>query len=638
MSSFLQSGLACVAVAASAGALAGTPDARIRVNQAGYLVHGTKEARLLATVPEDGATFTVTDAAGKVVLTAPVRRKAGAWNQTYAQVYLLDFSGVTNPGVYSLRVEGPAAASSPTFPVGTRSELYAPLLRNALSFFQAQRDGPEVVPGLLNRKPAHLADQEAWVYKTPNFGKRGLQGRLEKIGGCVDVSGGWADAGDYVKFVATSSYVTALMLHGVREHPAQMGQGGLADFVAEARFGLDWLLKMWNGQTRTLYVQVGLGDGNAQVIGDHDLWRLPEADDQVEAVPGTPRYFIKHRPVFQAGPAGSAISPNLAGRLAAAFALGNQVFRAEDPAYAQRLLAAAQQVFELAATNNVRGLTTVFPHEFYPEDEWRDDLEWGAVELYFAAAKAEPAATPSHANGARYLQLAAHWAREYLASGQQDTLNLYDVSGLAHYELCRALVQGGAPDGLEVSRTELLASLRRRLETAASRGEKDPFGLGLRYTAGDLVPHVLGLVLEADLYDQLTQTKTFVDFSRQQLDFVLGGNAWGASFIVGAGKTFPFHLQHQVANLAGALDGTAPVLLGATVDGPARGAARGGETPDGARATPWPGGQDPFAPFNGSQVQYVDDVGSWATVEPAIDYTIPSALVFAWRVARDSKQ
>jgi endoglucanase len=356
---------------------------------------------------------------------------------------------------------------------------------------------------------------------------------------------------------------------------------------------------------------------------------MPEVDEQIDEPPGSPRYFIKHRPVFLADAIDGKISPNLAGRLAAAFALGYQVFKNDDPAYAKKLLAAAEQIFDLAATTNITSLTTAYAHEFYPEDEWRDDLEWGAVELHIASADEK-----NSAEAARYLQLAAHWAHEYIAAGQQDSLNLYDVSGLAHYELCRALDRAGAVAGLEMSRAGLVANLKRRLDSAVKRADKDPFALGFRYTGGDLVPHVIGLALEADFYDDLTHTTTYADFSRRQMDFVLGANAWGTSFIVGAGKVFPFHMQHQIANLYGSLDGTPPLLLGATVDGPSRGKSKAGDVPDGARPTPWPGGKDPFAPFNGNKVQHTDDVGSWATVEPANDYTIPTALIFARRASR----
>src|SRR5439155_9327830 len=99
----------------------------------------------------------------------------------------------------------------------------------------------------------------------------------------------------------------------------QMGAGGATNFTAEARFGIDWLLKMWDDPTRTLYYQVGIGTGNAHTRGDHDIWRLPQDDATYGGTDPLYRY-IRHRPVFRAGPPGSPVSPNLAGRDAAAFA------------------------------------------------------------------------------------------------------------------------------------------------------------------------------------------------------------------------------------------------------------------------------------------------------------------------------
>ena len=159
-------------------------------------------------------------------------------------------------------------------------------------------------------------------------------------------------------------------------------------------------------------------------------------------------------------------------------------------------------------------------------------------------------------------------------SGNSDSLNLYDVSSLAHYELYRALGKSGGTNQFEVTCEMLLASLKKQLDSAVKRAGKDSFGLGTRYNSGDCVPHILGLVIEAGFYDDLTHTTTYADFARRQLDFVFGANAWGTSFIVGAGKVFPFHMQHQIANLAGSLNGTPPLLLGATVDGPARGRSK----------------------------------------------------------------
>ncbi|MBA3943349.1 MAG: glycoside hydrolase family 9 protein [Herpetosiphonaceae bacterium] len=191
---------------------------------------------------------------------------------------------------------------------------------------------------------------------------------------------------------------------------------------------------MWDDQTQTLSYQVGIGDGNNQIVADHDVWRLPQADDQLHVQPGDAKYYIKYRPVFRTGDAGSAVSPNLAGRLAASFGLCFQVYRLSDPAYAQRCLIAGERIFDLAQTTQVGRLTTASPHNYYPESEWGDDLELGATELYLATTSGPLPPGLPHSDPAYYLQGAAQWADAYIHGPNDgaDALNLYDVSGLAH--------------------------------------------------------------------------------------------------------------------------------------------------------------------------------------------------------------
>ena len=82
-------------------------------------------------------------------------------------------------------------------------------------------------------------------------------------------------------------------------------------------------MKMWDAKHRTLLIQVGIGSGNraGTFRGDHDLWRLPQADDRDTRHADR---FVSHRPVFRAAPPGHPISPNLVGRVSAAFALAAQ--------------------------------------------------------------------------------------------------------------------------------------------------------------------------------------------------------------------------------------------------------------------------------------------------------------------------
>jgi endoglucanase len=203
--------------------------------------------------------------------------------------------------------------------------------------------------------------------------------------------------------------------------------------------------------------------------------------------------------VFRAGAPGSLISPNLAGRDAAALAECDQVFKTSDPAFATRCLNAAEHIFALANTSPSGNLLTVIPYSFYPETEWRDDLEWGATELYLATGSLT------------YLQQAARWANAYITGpgDAADTLNLYDTSGLAHYDLYRAISQAGNPSGLEVTQAALLADLKKQLDGALAQGATDAFGFGFPWAAFDTTSHGFGLAVMASEYDQLSGTTTY---------------------------------------------------------------------------------------------------------------------------------
>jgi endoglucanase len=624
-------GSALISLEPTAGAPAAA-SAFVRVNQVGYPSTASKRAYLMSSAAETGATFSVKNQAGTTVLTAPIGANLGKWSNSYSNVYALDFTSVTAVGSYTISVSGPIAASSPTFRIDTGGAVYSGALANALSFYRTERDGPNYIASALRTAPAHVNDQTALVYETPHVNSSGrFSGDLTQIGGPIDASGGWWDAGDYIKGVQTLGYATAMLLTGVRDFPAQMGPGSAgSDFSAEAKFGTDWLLRMWDDSTRTFYYQVGIGTGNAKTVGDHDIWRLPQEDDTFGGSDPVYRY-IRNRPVFRAGLPGSLISPNLAGRSAAVFGLCFQLFKTSDPPFANRCLLAGQHIFDLANTAPTGNLTTYIPFSFYPETEWRSDLELGAVQLYFAVAGGGLPAGLPHTDPLFYLQQASHWANQYIASPEAgaDTLNLYDVSGLAHYDLHRAIGQAGNPPGLEVTQAGLLADMKKALDGALAQAATDPFGFGFPWATWDTTSHGTGLSVMASEYDELTGGTTYADASTRWLNNVLGANAWGSSFIIGNGTTFPQCPHHQVANIVGSLDGTPPVLNGAAVEGPNGTLYRGFQS--GMRNCP-PDDSDPFAQFNGT-AKFKDDIESFSTVEPAVDLTATSPLAFARQAA-----
>ena len=525
--------VALVLVAGSAVSQAAS--AYIRVNQVGYASSGSKRAYLMATAAETGATFAVKNSSGSTVYSASVGTSVGKWG-TFTSVYALDFDSVSAAGTYTISVASPIAATSPSFKIDTAANVFATPLANSLFYYETSRDGPNYIPNSLRTAPGHLNDQSAKAYFTPTFNKKDNAGPLTATGAVIDASGGWWDAGDYMKFVETHSYVVAMMLVGVRDFPGQLGAGSSAsNFTAEARFGLDWLQKMWADSSKTLYYQVAVASGGHNYAGDHDIWRLPQADDNYQSCV-SPYQYICHRPVFQntAGGAGASISPNIAGRLAADFALCYKVFAASDSAYANQCLLSAEHIFDLANTAPSGNLLTAGPFDFYPEVEWRDDLELGAAELYFALQGATnlPAGLP-HTDPTYYLQKGATWANAYITGPNDaaDTLNLYDVSGLAHFELYRAIVLAGNPTGLATSEAALLADLKKQLDKAVTQAGKDPFGYGFPWNTYDTTSHGGGLVVMANEYDYLTSTSAYAKYATRWQANVLGANSWGTSLI-----------------------------------------------------------------------------------------------------------
>ena len=638
------------------GATSGTagipPAAVIRVDQVGYPTRAAKLAAVMTHARRGALRWMLISRRGcHVVASGPVRHDLGSWSHAYPAVWAIRFGGVHKAGTYRLAVNGNAKAVSPWFKIGPASGLYARALANSLSFYQNERDGPDFIRSALRTAPGHLNDAHAMTYRAPKVNGNGnFKGSLRRFatGLRINATGGWFDAGDYLKFTETTSYTVAMMLQGIASFPDRLG-GGQANprrpgsgaqgaghsvsFRAEAKFGLDFLQRMWDQRTRTLYLQVGTGAANKYYFADHDIWRLPQADDHYHGT--NPHYlYIRHPPVFRAAKPGAPISPNLAGRLTADFALCYRVYRHSDPRYAARCLRSAETVYSLAGTHWHGKLQTVLPWDFYPETSWRDDMMLGATELALALRSGAhggglPAGLPVRSSG-RYLADAARWASQWMGStaSGQDTLNLYDVSALADYELYRAMA---APHPrLAVSRAELLGNLRGQLHHATKIAAADPFGFGFAWDQWDTTAHGLGLAVMAGEYDALARRPAYAAWGQRWLDDVLGTNAWGVSLIVGDGTVFPDCMQHQVTNLAGSHNGKPPVLAGAVVEGPNSFAAVG-SVPNMRPCSRNAPGNVPYKVFRGHKAVFRDNVQSYSTVEPAIDLTALSPMAFAWQ-------
>ena len=569
----------------------------VRVDQVGYAPGDAKRALVYSSVAETGATFAVVTPTGTPVLAGSLAAPVPpGWSTAFPFVYALDLSRISLPNRYHVVVRGPAPATSLPFRIADRATLFGPLARNALGFVRQQRDGADAA-GVPGRGASHLADRSATAYAPPRYSRSDvLQGPLRPVGGPVDVAGGWFDGAGYVKTVAAATTTDLALWLALRDHEAVFGSQAPA-LREEARRGADWLLKAFDDTAGLLLYQVGLPVGNGStVLGEQDAWRLPEGDDRLAVPAGSPSSFLRRRPAFRAGLAGAPLSPNLAGRLAAALGLCAQVEKGVDDDRAARCLHAGLHAYALADPAPEGALLSVSPPGPAPEREWRDDLELGAAELARALGPDDPQSAP--------LLTAAQ------ASLQRPLpLDAGDLSALADAELYRAL-----PDG-SPGRVAAITALQRVLQAPSTLAD------------GDGALRAASAALAATLYARLTGSTRFDAGGQQQLDWLLGANPWGSSFVVGAGSVFPRCLASPLANLHG---GT---ILGAVVSGPQPPDELVGLTmPRGARACP-AGGVDRFAPFAGGGLRYRDDVRAWPTDEPSTAAGALTLLLFAERAA-----
>jgi endoglucanase len=249
----------------------------IRVNQLGYQPAKTKNAVWCAKnaggVPSQ---FLVIDAKSrKVVWQGKASKDFGAYGP-FSQTCRLDFSGFRQTGRFFLRA---GDAESPVFQIA--ADVYDKAPDFALRYMRQQRCGYN--PFL--RDSCHTHDGYTMYGPMPDSTH-------------VDVTGGWHDASDYLQYVTTSANAAYHLLAAWRDFPQLFsdahlaqgipGQNGIADVLDEARWGLDWLLKM---HPRDDWMFNQIADDR-----DHVNMRIPKEDPFYGKGFERPVYFCTGQP------------------------------------------------------------------------------------------------------------------------------------------------------------------------------------------------------------------------------------------------------------------------------------------------------------------------------------------------------
>jgi endoglucanase len=558
--------LGCLALLAGAH---GAADAAIKLNQLGFLPASQK----LAVVSDAGArqdSFSVVDAAsGKTVLEGKLGA-ATIWDASGETVRVADFSTVRTPGTYKLRVNGQADSAS--FPVA--ADAYRALDAAAIKAYYYQRASIAIEPryaGAWARPLAH-PDTQVLVHESAASKER-------PAGTVISSPKGWYDAGDYNKYIVNSGISTYTLLAAYEDFP-QFFDGlalnipesgnGLPDLLNEALWNLEWMATMQDPNDGGVYHKLT----NKQF----DAFIMP---DKATA----PRYVVQKSTAATLD-------------FAAVMAVASRVlapFDKEAPGRSQRYLAQAEKAWAWAAAHPdaVYKQPADIKTGDYGDNKLDDEFSWAATELLIATGKDAYRARAMAAGSPR--GLAPGWA---------------DVRQLGWISLVQQ--REHLPKGVDASeaRRQILAAA----DTLLARAQSSPYRISMATNEFNWGSNS-GILNEAMMLVQayrLTDRADYLHAAQSALDYVVGRNGPGRSFVTGFGSPSPLHPHHRPSES----DGVAAPVPGWMVGGPN------------------PGQQDlagcklPY-PSKLPALSYLDDVCSYASGEVAINWNAPLVYVTA---------
>ncbi len=567
-------------------ALAPDSSSFIRVNQVGYLPDAPKIAVICSLDSTTFTTFKVVDVKGRTVYGPAAAQSAGSF-AACRTTFRLDFSELRRAGAYTILAGG---IVSPQVRISTSS--YSGAADTLLHYMRQQRSGFNP----LARKRVHQKDGI-------------VVDDSVRSGQFMDVSGGWADAADYLQYVATSANATYVMLMAHRDFPRAFadsfdslglpGRNGRADVLDEAVHGLDWMSRMFPGNG-VMFNQ--LGDDR-----DHAFWDLPWTDSSdygwgrggyrpVYPCTGKAQGLLRYRNR-------STGLASTAGKYASAFALGALTLRVTSPALAAKIAAKAPEAYAMGVKSP--GVCQTAPGSapyFYEEDNWADDMELGASQLFaltrkqsyladaIAYAEKEPVTPWMGADTARHYQ----W---------------FPWHNNAHYEIWRV--------GNRAQKAQVAEYYRRGLAAVVARaGNGFRIGIPFIWCSNNLVA---SFATQAYLYRRMTGDTQFREYEQAALDWLLGTNPWGTSMIIGYPRSGRWAADpHSV--VAKELH---QVLTGGLLDGPVYRSIY--QNLKGIRLA----GPDEYSRFNTGFIVYHDDIGDYSTNEPIMDGTANLVYLFA---------
>ena len=462
-----------------------------------------------------GATFAVRNAAGATVFSGPPARASARGARPTRFVHPLDFDTSPPPARYTIAVTARRRARRP-LPDRHRQDVYGGALGQRAGLLPDRARRPRLRPerAAPGARAPQRPERDDLRHAQGELGRRASRATCSPLGVRIDAPGGWWDAGDYIKGVQTHRLHHRHAAPRRARVPGPDGRG-LGDVRLHGRGEVRHRLpaaavgRRRRGRSTT---RSGSGAGNAKTVGDHDIWRLPQEDDTFggtrSAVPLHPQ-----PPGLPRRPARLADQPQprrrARGRVRDVLPdLQDERSRVREPLPARRAAHLRPGEHRTRGNSPRTSRTASIPRP-----------SGGATWSW-----ARPSSTSRSASGGLPGRVAAHrpdvLPRSRPRTGPTRTspapttpptpLNLYDVSGLAHYELHKAIGAGrGTRPASRRRRPRCWRTSRRRSTTRSRRRRpirSSSASPGRRGTRRRTEP---GSSVMASEYDQLTGTTAY---------------------------------------------------------------------------------------------------------------------------------
>ncbi|XP_020522306.1 endoglucanase 14 [Amborella trichopoda] len=358
----------------------------------------------------------------------------------------------------------------------------------------------------------------------------------------IDLTGGYYDAGDNVKFGFPMAFTVTMLAWSTIQFWQQLSQHKeLGNAMSAIRWGTDYFIKA-HPQPDVLYGQVGEG------ATDHICWQRPED-------------MTTPRPAFKVDD--SHPGSDLAGETAAAMAAASVVFQQADPRYSALLLGHAKQLFEFGR-NHLGYYHDSIPDAktFYESSLYEDDLLWGAAWLYEATGYEMYLDYLSKAGSTGGIRKSLAWDDKFPG-----------VQALVSKLLLQGKIGGQGIWGQYQSNLEEL--LCNYLQKGNFNLPRTPAGM-LWFQPFDNLQDVVSSSFLLTVYSDYLATATggpkmlschagqvqpqeLFSFARSQVDYILGNNPMYTSYMVGFGPKFPGKVHHRGASIVSVKKDPTPV-------------------------------------------------------------------------------